>query len=64
MIFEKIVRKIEEGIYKYYRMNDWTAFDLYKDIVFFMYVFLVKIFKGWCGKIVKRGDAQGGITNK
>ena len=47
-----------------------TEFDMHIDIVLIVYMFCTKIlfffflFKGWCEKIVKSGDFQGGITNK
>ena len=40
-------------------------FDMYTDIVLIVYMFAKNFFsQSWCEKIIKRGDTQGGITNK
>ena len=48
-------------------MNYLREFGVYIDIILILKVFNAKIlffFKGRCEKIIKCGDAQGGITNK
>ena len=53
-------------LFRFCEQSDELLFDLYIDIVLIVYMFYAKIlfFKGWYEKIVKRGDAQGGKTNK
>ena len=63
MISEKMERKINyEGILGNNRMNYWTDFDPYMDIVYIL--FRDSFLKGWCANVEKSGDAQGSITNQ
>ena len=60
MISEK---KCKKKNLRVFQMNSLKEFDLYIDIVLIVYMFCIKIlfFLGWCEKIVKTRDAQGGI---
>ena len=51
-------------------MNYLTEHELYINIVSIVYIFCSKILflekkkkEGWCEKILRSGDAQGGLTN-
>ena len=64
-----MIRKnnLKEGIFGNYQTDHPKEFDLYIDNLLIVNMFCARIlffFKDWCEKIVKSGDAQGGITNK
>ena len=66
MIKKKINEMVsgkKRDIFRNNWMNCLAYFNLYIDIALIVYIFNAKIhfFFSWFEKIVKRGDAQGGI---
>ena len=58
--------RIYEDIFGNYQMNYLTEFDMDKDILIIVLMFLSKKkkIKGWCGEKVKSWEVQGDIKKQ